>query len=85
MPMRPINRIPLEIDSPPLHTIVHGELNSLGSGNSDAANSIGELLSHSGGDSESINACMDWAMQIRSEMGIDWGSAVEAAMVLYFG
>lgn len=82
--MRPISRIPLEIDSPPLHTIVHGELQSLGIGNSEVGNSMGELLSHCE-DSESLNDCMDWAMQIRSELGIDWGSAIEAAMILYFG
>jgi hypothetical protein len=83
--MRPIARIPLEIDSPPLHTIVHGELKSLGAGESNPSNSMGELLSHCDGNDEHLQLCMDWAMQIRSEMGIDWGSAIEAAMVLYFG
>ena len=82
--MRPIIRIPMEIDSPPLHQTVHGELNSLG-GKPDVGSSLSELIQHSDGDSDSINSVLDWAMQIRSEMGIDWGSAVEAAMILYFG
>ena len=82
--MRPISRIPLEIDSPPLHAIVRGELNSLG-GKPDASNSLAELVSHCEGDNEHLQNCMDWAMQIRAELGIDWGSSIEAAMILYFG
>lgn len=82
--MHPIARIPLEIESPPLHSIVHGELNSLG-GKPDPASSLEELISAANGDPDPIQDCLDWAMQIRSEMGIDWGSSIEAAMILYFG
>ena len=82
--MRPINRIPMEIDSPPLHTIVHGELKNT----FRAASLSAELqfqIDHTDEDSEHFECMMDWAMQIRSELGIDWQSAIRAASILFFG
>lgn len=81
--MRPIPRIPT--NGTPIAVTVHSELESLGIGNSNASNSLAELLSHCDGDNDHLQNCMDWAMQIRAELGIDWGSAIEAAMILYFG
>lgn len=82
MTMQPINRIPLEAESPTLHAIVQGELRNR------AVISLSEqlesLFTHD--DSEKGLECtLDWAMQIRSELGIDWSSAIDAAMTLFYG
>lgn len=81
--IKPIHRIPLEIDSPPLHQIVQGELE--GKDQRNAAQCMIELVAHSKGNEEHILVTLDWAMQIRESMGMDWGNAIDAAMTLYFG
>jgi len=79
--MRPINRIPLEADAPPLHAIVKGELGT------DTPSALNELVAliHYSKDDDSINTTLDWAMQIRDELGIDWASAIRVAGIMYYG
>jgi hypothetical protein len=84
MTQTPIHRIPLEADSPALHAIVKGELNSLNLNDIPVGDSLAQLIDHDG-NADSLNCCMDWAMQIRAELGIDWGAAIQAAMVLFYG
>lgn len=91
----PIHRIPLEADSSPLHQIVQAELN--GRQTTTAAELLaalhysrvrldGGVLGNSALTQEQALTCLlDWAMQIRSELGIDWASSLNAASVLYFG
>ena len=82
MTMTPINRIPLEADSPALHEIVMGELRNRSV--ISLEEQVEALITHSADDIH-ISCTLDWAMQIRAELGIDWSSAIDAAMVLYFG
>ena len=77
--MRPINRIPLNGNS--LSAIVEMES---GNGEPDADEAMRELTSHSQ-NPDHLECTMDWAMQIRSELGLDWGTAIDIAMTLYFG
>jgi hypothetical protein len=82
MTMTPINRIPLEADSPPLHAIVRGELDSRG--NRQTAGELQSAIDHCVEETH-ISCMMDWAMQIRMELGISWGECIDAAMILYYG
>ncbi len=78
MTMTPINRIPKEEFS--LEQIVSAEM-----GNRSLPEVFLELHTHSKGNAEHISCCMDWAMEIRDRMGIEWGNAIDVAMTLYFG
>ena len=81
--MTPIHKIPFEVDTPPLHALVHGEID--GRATRSVAELMTELVEHSGSNSEHIGITLDWAMQIRTEMGISWAECIDAAMILYFG
>jgi hypothetical protein len=78
--MTPIHRIPMEGDSPSLAKMVEDET----PGTYTAISQLTELIVHSQSD-DHLTCALDWAMQIRSELGIDWGTAIRAAAVLYFG
>lgn len=80
MTMTPIHRIPLGDDT--LALTVSRELDSLGE--YSFAFEMKETLRHS--DDESANTIMmDWAMQIRMELGISWGECIRAASILFYG
>lgn len=83
MGMTPIARIPFEADSPPLHTIVKGELDSLGRYRG-IAQALEDAITHDQKE-DSLSVMLDWAMQIRNEMGISWGESIDAAMILFYG
>lgn len=80
--MTPINRIP-QLDSElPLNALIAGEMKN---DNPEIGDMLRELADHARGNQEHLSCTMDWAMQIRDELGIDWGNAIEVAMTLYFG
>ena len=79
--MRPISRIPKTDSSHSLAELFQIEQIQ----NRDAADAMTELVSHSKGNPYHINCCLDWAMEIRDSLGIDWGTAIEFAMRMYFG
>jgi hypothetical protein len=81
--MIPIHKIPMEMDSPPLHAIVRGELDGLPR-ERNTATELQNAIYHSR-DENHISCMMDWAMQIRMECGYSWGDCIEAAMILYYG
>lgn len=70
----------MEGDSPSLAKMVEDET----PGSYTAIAQLAELIEHSQSD-QHLTCALDWAMQIRSELGIDWGSSIRAASVLYFG
>lgn len=82
MSMTPIHKIPLEADSPSLVSMVKGELDMHGSWNISQA--FLNSLAHDQKE-DSLSVMMDWAMQIRNEMGISWGECINAASILYYG
>jgi hypothetical protein len=84
MTMTPIHRIPAGDTESNLSSRVSAELKALGEGNAVTADSLRELISHDSNE-ETLSCCMDWAMQIRAETGLDWGSSIEAAMILFYG
>ena len=81
--MKAIARIPMEMDSPPLHRMVRGELDAIPR-ERNTADELQNAISHSR-DEEHISCMMDWAMQIRQELGYSWGDCIDAAMILYYG
>jgi hypothetical protein len=92
MGMRPIHRIPqLDNEGKTLASIVQGELGGMPPMAHPAISA--ELLAalHYSGpgnpekQEEFLECFLDWAMQIRSELGIDWGMALKAASILYYG
>jgi hypothetical protein len=36
-------------------------------------------------DEDRLSVLLDWAMQIRNEMGISWGESIRAASILFYG
>jgi hypothetical protein len=84
MTMTPINRIPQGDSDLTLAKLVSHELSNLGRGDSPIGDMLAQLIDHDG-NQDSLSCCMDWAMQIRAELGIDWGSAIDAAMILFYG
>jgi hypothetical protein len=82
MSMTPIHKIPLEADSPSLVSIVKGELDMHGAWNIPQA--FLNSLAHDQNE-DHLSIMMDWAMQIRQEMGISWGECINAASILYYG
>ena len=82
MTMIPIHRIPLEADSPTLHAIVRGELDNRDIPKLQSI--LAEAAGHSA-NSDHTECMMDWAMQIRWELGISWAECIDAAMILYYG
>ena len=82
MTMTPINRIPMEADSGTLNAIVRGELD-----NRDI-NSLTDMITEFNTHDQSENGLsitLDWAMQIRQELGYSWSECIDAAMILYYG
>jgi hypothetical protein len=82
MTMTPIYRIPLEADSPTLHTIVRSEIDQKGS--IALTDIMREACTHDSND-DSVSVMLDWAMQIRQELGYSWSECIDAAMILYYG
>jgi hypothetical protein len=80
--MTPINRIPMEADSGTLNAIVRGELD-----NRDI-NSLTDMITefnHHDQSENGLSCTLDWAMQIRQELGYSWSECIDAAMILYYG
>lgn len=67
-----------------LAQLVNSELTNLGYHGIPAGDSLAQLIDHDG-NQETLGCCLDWAMQIRAELGIDWGEAIQAAMILFYG
>jgi hypothetical protein len=82
MTMTPIHKIPLESDSPPLHAIVRDELGI--DGKWTIQDAFLNSLVHDK-DEDRLSVLLDWAMQIRNEMGISWGESIRAASILFYG
>lgn len=86
MGMKPIHRIPQLDSEGTLAQTVSGELKTMPPRPDFSITS--ELIAgiHYNGDNEEHLECwLDWAMQIRSELGIDWGTALKIASILYYG
>ena len=79
MTMTPINRIPLA------GMTEQGMIDSEGNrGSIEAGDALTALIDHTG-DQDAISCTLDWAMQLRDRTGCDWGTAIDIAMVAYFG
>jgi serine/threonine protein phosphatase PrpC len=80
MTMTPIHRIPVDGNS--VAALVSAEIHD--NVIADFATQMRDTLTHN--DSNDANTVMmDWAMQIRSELGIDWATCIYVASVLYYG
>jgi hypothetical protein len=84
MTMTPIHRIPQGDSGQTLGKTVSDEIQSLGYGGIPVGDSLAQLIDQDG-NQETLGICMDWAMQIRAELGISWGESIQAAMVLLYG
>lgn len=81
-PDRPISRIPVESDTS-LETMIDAELHQ-----NRPIPYIGDFLSElleTESDDAHLSFFLDWAMQLRSEEGLDWNEALEIAATFYFG
>lgn len=80
--MKPIHKIPMMDSEFTLAQIVNMELIDDGNG-FFTQNVLTDLIDHD--ETDGFDVMMDWAMQIRSELGIGWGESLRAASVLYYG
>lgn len=82
MAMTPIHKIPTDNSTLTLAGIVNEELGMHGGW--DIPEAFLNSLAHDRKE-DSLSCMMDWAMQIRQEMGISWGECIRAASILYYG
>ena len=80
MAMQAIARIPLDAETPNIATLVENR-----EFDAEIGDKLRELADHAAGNQMHLSNCMDWAMQIRDNLGITWGECIDAAMTLYFG
>lgn len=81
--MTPINRIPI-INSDKGVTLVDTVRSEMPTPPLMLSDQLDELTTHD--DSEAgLTVTLDWAMQLRTEFGIDWSTAISVAMTLYYG
>ena len=80
MTMKPIHKIPL--DGNTVSELVDTENDVFAKYR--FAEEMRNSLNHAD-DEDGNTIMMDWAMQIRSELGISWGECIHAASILFYG
>lgn len=76
----PIHKIPADGNS--LAFTVAAELDSRNS--ISLHEQLESVIAHDN-EEKHLSVMLDWAMQIRSELGISWSESIDAAMILYYG
>lgn len=83
MTMTPIHRIPRTSDAS-IEMIVEAESRMLKPGMRISDAFIDAIDTRPEADSHNA-IMMDWAAQLRMELGIDWASCLRIAAIMYFG
>ncbi len=73
---------PLPTDDEPFNA--RFELAELGHTSNFIGDTLCELLEHESSESH-LSITLDWAYELRRDQNLDWGDAIRAAMIAYFG